>query len=291
MKGVLAVSIEIKGLTKQYGETAALDNVTLKFENNKIYGLLGRNGAGKSTLLNIITNRIFTTSGEVLVDGENVRENDRAISKIYLMSEKTLYPGDMRINNVFKWSKKFYPDFDEKRAFELAELFELNTNKKVKQLSTGFTSIFKLIVALCVNTPYIFLDEPVLGLDANNRELFYKLLIEKYSEEPFTVVISTHLIEEISTLIEQAIIIESGKILVNTSREELLQSGYSVSGKAVDVDNYISGKEIIGEDTLGGLKTAYVMGKPQADMPESLEVTALDLQKLFVKLTNAKEGK
>lgn len=85
MKGVLAVSIEIKGLTKQYGETTALDNVTLKFENNKIYGLLGRNGAGKSTLLNIITNRIFTTSGEVLVDGENVRENDRAISKIYLI--------------------------------------------------------------------------------------------------------------------------------------------------------------------------------------------------------------
>ena len=79
------MSIEIKGLTKQYGETTALDNVTLKFENNKIYGLLGRNGAGKSTLLNIITNRIFTTSGEVLVDGENVRENDRAISKIYLI--------------------------------------------------------------------------------------------------------------------------------------------------------------------------------------------------------------
>lgn len=285
------MSIEIKGLTKQYGEMTALDNVSLEFEKNKIYGLLGRNGAGKSTLLNIITNRIFKTSGEVLVDGMNSQENDKAISKIYLMSEKTLYPNDMKVKDIFKWSQKFYPDFDEKRAYELAKLFELDTNKKVKQLSTGFTSIFKLIVALCVNTPYVFLDEPVLGLDANNRELFYKLLIEKYSEEPFTVVISTHLIEEISSIIEQAIIIDGGKILVNSSREELLQSGYSVSGKSADVDSYISGKEIIGEDTLGGLKTAYVMGKPRADMPESLEVTALDLQKLFVKLTNTKEVK
>lgn len=285
------MSIEIKNLTKKFGNVTALDNVSLNFENNKIYGLLGRNGAGKSTLLNIITNRVFKTSGEILIDNENNEENDKAISRIYLMSEKTLYPQDMKIKDVFKWSKRFYPDFDTKRAYELSKLFDLNTNKKVKALSTGFTSIFKLIVALCVNTPYVFLDEPVLGLDANNRELFYKLLIEKYSKEPFTVVISTHLIEEISSFIENAIIIDNGKIVVNTTTEELLQSGYSISGKISDVDNYISDKEIIGEDTFGGLKTAYVMGRPDADISEDLEVTSIDLQKLFVKLTNTREVK
>lgn len=285
------MSIEIKKLTKKFGNVTALDNVSLNFENNKIYGLLGRNGAGKSTLLNIITNRVFKTSGEILIDNENNEENDKAISKIYLMSEKTLYPQDMKIKDVFKWSKRFYPDFDTKRAYELSKLFDLNTNKKVKALSTGFTSIFKLIVALCVNTPYVFLDEPVLGLDANNRELFYKLLIEKYSKEPFTVVISTHLIEEISSFIENAIIIDNGKVVVNTTTEELLQSGYSISGKISDVDNYISDKEIIGEDTFGGLKTAYVMGRPDADISEDLEVTSIDLQKLFVKLTNTREVK
>ncbi|MCH5300669.1 MAG: ABC transporter ATP-binding protein [Ruminococcus sp.] len=285
------MSIEIKNLTKNFGNVTALDNVSLSFENNKIYGLLGRNGAGKSTLLNIITNRVFKTSGEILIDNEKHEENDNAISKIYLMSEKTLYPRDMKIKDIFKWSKRFYPDFDTERAYELSKMFELNTNKKVKALSTGFTSIFKLIIALCVNTPYVFLDEPVLGLDANNRELFYKLLIEKYSEKPFTVIISTHLIEEISSFIENAIIIDSGKVIVNTTREELLQSGYSVSGKICDVNNYISDKEIIGEDTFGGLKTAYVMGKPDTDISENLEVTSMDLQKLFVKLTNTKEVK
>lgn len=285
------MSIEIKSLTKKFGDVTALDNVSLNFEDNKIYGLLGRNGAGKSTLLNIITNRAFKTSGEILIDNEKHEENDNAISKIYLMSEKTLYPRDMKIKDIFKWSKRFYPDFDTERAYELSKLFELNTNKKVKALSTGFTSIFKLIVALCVNTPYVFLDEPVLGLDANNRELFYKLIIEKYSEEPFTLVISTHLIEEISSFIENAIIIDNGKIIVNTTREELLQSGYSISGKTSDVDDYISNKEIIGEDTFGGLKTAYVMGKPDANISENLEITSIDLQKLFVKLTNSKEVK
>lgn len=284
------MSIEIKNLTKKFGDNTALNNVSISFEENKIYGLLGRNGAGKSTLLNVITNRLFATEGKVFVDGLPACENDKAQEKIYLMSEKTLYPQEMKLKAILKWTKNFYPDFDMERAYELAKIFKLDTNKKMKALSTGYTSIFKLIIALSVNTPYVILDEPVLGLDANHRELFYQLLIEKYSEEPFTIIISTHLIEEISSLIEEAVIINNGEILVHKTREELLASGYSVSGKATDVDAYISGKETIGVDALGGLKTAYIMGKPDRDIPANLEITALDLQKLFVKLTNTKEA-
>lgn len=284
------MSIEIKNLTKKFGDNTALNNVSISFEENKIYGLLGRNGAGKSTLLNVITNRLFATEGKVFIDGLPACENDKAQEKIYLMSEKTLYPQEMKLKAILKWTKNFYPDFDMERAYELAKIFKLDTNKKMKALSTGYTSIFKLIIALSVNTPYVILDEPVLGLDANHRELFYQLLIEKYSEEPFTIIISTHLIEEISSLIEEAVIINNGKILVHKTREELLASGYSVSGKATDVDAYISGKETIGVDALGGLKTAYIMGKPDSDIPANLEITALDLQKLFVKLTNTKEA-
>lgn len=283
------MSIEVKNLTKKFGETTALDDVTLTFEKNKIYGLLGRNGAGKSTLLNIISNRVFATKGEVTINNMPACENDKALSNVYIMSEKTLYPQDMKVKDVYKWSAKFYPNFDTKRAIELSKLFELKIDKKIKALSTGFSSIFKLIVGLCVNTEYVFFDEPVLGLDANNRELFYKLLIEKYADEPFTIVISTHLIEEISGIIENAIIIDNGRILVNTTRDQLLSSGYSISGKKNDVDNFILDKEVIGEDVLGGLKTAYVLGDTPNNLPDDLEITPLDLQKLFVKLTNSKE--
>lgn len=283
------MSIEVKHITKAFDNVKVLDNVSLCFEGNKIYGLLGRNGAGKSTILNIIANRLPAASGQVLIDGENAIENDGAISKIYLMSEKTLYPKDMKVKDIFIWSKNFYPDFDIYRALKFANLFELNVNKKVYQLSTGYTSIFKLIVALCVNTPYILLDEPVLGLDANNRELFYKLLIESYINNPCTIVISTHLIEEISAIIENVVIIEKGIVLINKTKDELLASGYSVSGKASDVNDYICGKEIIGQNSIGGLKTAYVMGKAPVDISDSLEVMPLDLQSLFVKLTNNME--
>lgn len=279
--------IEVKNLTKRYKEVCALDNVSLKFEENKIYGLLGRNGAGKSTLLNVISNRIFADSGEVLIDGEAAKENDHALSKVYTMSEHNYYPDKTKIKEIFGYTKHFYPQFDMAYAQETAEQFELNLNKTVQALSTGFHSIFKLIIALSVNTPYVLLDEPVLGLDANNRDLFYRLLLEKYSRNPSTIVISTHLIEEVSSVIEDIIIIKKGKIIRNESRDELLSKGYAVSGTAGMVDAYCTGKKVIGTEALGGLKTVYIIGEPQGIMPEGLEVSGIDLQKLFIQLTNS----
>ncbi len=280
--------IEIKNVSKYYKETCALSKVSLKFEENKIYGLLGRNGAGKSTLLNIITNRIFADSGEVFIDGMPSMENDQAQQRVYLMSEKTLYPEKMKIKDIFRWSKEFYPDFDMEYALDLAERFGLNVNKIVKSLSTGYTSIFKVIIALSVNAPYVLLDEPVLGLDANHRNLFYQVLIEKYAKNPSTIVISTHLIEEVSNVIEDIIIIKSGEIYKNETRDELLSKGYTVSGRAAQIDQFIADKTVIGMDLLGGLKTAYILGTlNRNEIPEGIEVTKLDLQKLFIQLTNA----
>lgn len=278
--------IEVKNVSKSFGTVKALEDVSLKLERNKIYGLLGRNGAGKTTLLNIITNRIFEDSGEVLIEGEPHNENDNALGKIYMMGEANLYPENMKIKDVFKWTKAFYPDFNHEYAEKVAEMFGLNLNKKTNSLSTGYKSIYKLIVALSVNTPYVLLDEPVLGLDANHREMFYKLLLEKYAEKPFTAVISTHLIEEVSGIIENVIIIKNGRVIRNESCEELLSKGYTVSGTAAKVDSFIKDKQVIGTDTLGGLKTAYILGKPEDNIPDGLELSKLDLQKLFIQLTN-----
>ena len=280
--------IVVNNVTQHFGDTRALDGVSLTFEPERIYGLLGRNGAGKSTLLNIITNRIFADSGQVTIDGMPARENDDALRKVYLMSEKNYYPESMRIREVFQWTGEFYPEFDMEYALLLAEKFGLNVKKKARELSTGYASIFKVIVALSVNTPYVLLDEPVLGLDANHRDLFYRVLIEKYSEHPSTIVISTHLIEEVSAVIDGIIIIKNGRILKDQSREELLSQGYTVSGSAAAVDRYIQGRNVLGSSAMGGLKSAYIMEScDRKTVPEGLEISPLDLQSLFIQLTNS----
>lgn len=286
--GAMEKGIRVTGVSKNFKEVRALDQIDLMFEEHKIYGLLGRNGAGKSTLLNIISNRIFPDCGEVWVDGIPLSEGERAIQRLYVMSEQTLYPEKTKIKELFQWSKTFYPDFDMEYAMRLAQQFGLNIKKSMHSLSTGYVSITKNIIALSVNTPYVLLDEPVLGLDANHRELFYRILLDKYSKQPFTAIISTHLIEEVSNVIEDIVIIQNGKIIRNETRESLMRKGYTVSGNGLLVDSYLVGREVIGTDSLGGLKTAYILGKPDS-VPEGLEITGMDLQKLFIQLTNEQE--
>ena len=131
--------IETKNLTKQYGSQKSVADLNIHVQKGRIYGLLGRNGAGKSTLLKIISNRIFTDSGSVTVDGINSMEDDRALSKIYIMSESNLYPPKMKIKNIFKWTKEFYPAFDLDYANKLSKAFNLNVNKNTPVSYTHLT--------------------------------------------------------------------------------------------------------------------------------------------------------
>lgn len=231
-------AIQIKNVTKQYKDITALDDVSFSFEHGKIYGFLGRNGAGKSTLINIIANRIFADSGEVLIDNIPAKENMKVHDKVFCMSEADLYDTNLKIKDLFKWIDRFYDDFNKEEAFEIAGKFNLNTNKKFKALSKGYQSIFKLTAALSLNVPYVIFDEPVLGLDANHRELFYDLLLKDYENSERTIIIATHLIEEVANIIEEVVLIDKGKVLLQDNVSSLLETGYSVSGLAHEVDAY-----------------------------------------------------
>ncbi len=279
-------AIEIKQVSKGYKDVTALDDVTLSFEYGKIYGFLGRNGAGKSTLINIMANRIFADQGEISIDDLPAHENMEVHEKLFCMSETDLYDGSLKVKDLFKWTGRFYDSFDLQKAYEIAEKFNLNTNKKYKALSKGYQSIFKLTIALALKVPYVVFDEPVLGLDANHRELFYDLLLQDYEENQRTIIIATHLIEEVANIIEEVVLIDQGKILLQETAEDLMERGYCVSGVTEQVDGYCEGKNVIGCDELGNLKLAYVLGERE-ELPQGspLQLSNMNLQKLFVKLT------
>lgn len=284
-------AIEIKNITKRYNDVTALDDISFSFEFGKIYGLLGRNGAGKTTLINIIANRIFPDKGKILIDDFLAKENMEIHEKIFCMSETDLYDTSLKVKDHFKWINRFYDCFDIEKALGIAEKFNLDINKKFKALSKGYQSIFKLTVALALNVPYVIFDEPVLGLDANHRELFYDLLLKDYEDNERTIIIATHLIEEVATLIEEVVLIDKGKFLLKENVEDLLEKGYCVSGTSKEVDDYCSDKNVIGYDALGNLKLAYILGeKTQLPQESRLQISTMNLQKLFVKLTE-KEGR
>lgn len=280
-------AIQINHVTKRYRNVTALDDVSFCFEYGKIYGFLGRNGAGKSTLINIIANRIFADAGDVRIDGLPAVENMAVHEKLFCMSEADLYDTSLRVKDHFKWIGRFYDSFRTEEAFQIAEKFHLNVEQRFKALSKGYQSIFKLTVALALHVPYVIFDEPVLGLDANHRELFYELLLKGYEEQERTIIIATHLIEEVSNLIEEVVLIDQGKVLLQENADTLLQKGYCVSGFARDVDAYCAGKTILDTEELGSLKLAYILGeKTPLPAGSNLQFSSMNLQKLFVKLTS-----
>lgn len=285
------MAIELKNVSKSFGGVHALSDVSLSFGGGKIYGLLGPNGAGKTTLLNIITNRLYADCGEVLIDGESAPGRDRALGKVYMMAEQNLFPDSMKVKGALKITADFIPSFDLELAMELAEKFGLPMNKKVKALSTGYSSILRLVLALSANTPYVIFDEPVLGLDAQHRDMFYRLLMEHCGGGGQTVILSTHLIQEAAPLIEHAVIIKGGKILRDASAEELTGAAHTVSGPAGLVDGYIAGRQVLNTTAIGGLKTACVEGEPDARIPAGLEISPMGLQDYFISLMNEEDVK
>jgi ABC-2 type transport system ATP-binding protein len=287
-------SIVIKNVTKSYQKKEVLSNISLDIEEGKIYGLLGRNGAGKTTLLNLITNRAILDRGEILIDGENVYENDNALSKVYFMEEKNLFPESMKIVDVFKWTKEFYEDFDMEYALKLTDMFNLNIKKKIKNLSTGYKSISKIICTLASGAEILIFDEPILGLDANHRDIFYKELLKVYNDGEKTIIISTHIIEEISHLLEKVVILKEGKIIENNFAENVLNLAYAVSGSSGAVDKYIVSKNTIHIETLGPYKKATILQERSKEDLDSikkleLEISTVELQKLFIYLTHRGE--
>lgn len=283
--------VVVTNACKKYGDTIALDNISLTLEENKIYGLLGRNGAGKTTLLNVINNRIFLDEGVISIDNINLAEGKNNLGKIYFMTEQNLYPQAMKVKELFRWTSEFYPEFDMGYALELSKKFELNVNKKIKELSTGYSSICKLVNTMASSADILMFDEPVLGLDANHRELFYSELMESYIEKPKTIIISTHIIEEVAQLLERVVIIKDGKLIVDKSSEELLEGSYCVSGLNKNIDAYIEDRNCISVDKMAAFKSAVIIGENgDAEKVEQkkldLEVSKVELQKLFIHLTS-----
>lgn len=283
--------LETKNINKSYGSVKALQNFSVKLEENKIYGLLGRNGAGKTTFLNLISSRIFAESGEILMLGQNAVENGEIMPKICYIPEKNYFIPTMRVSEILKNAATFFENFDFEYAKELCSKFGIDPRKKYKALSRGYESIIRVIIGLSSRAPLTIFDEPVLGLDAAVRDLFYRELIEDYTEHPRTYVISTHLIEESADVFEEAIIIKDGVLIEQLNVEELKERAHYISGKAENVDKAVKGMNVLQSEMIGNVKICSVFEALSGEVLEKLssnnvDISPIPFQKLFIYLTN-----
>ncbi len=217
-------TIEIKGITKLYGEQKALDNVNIDICKGEIVGLLGPNGAGKSTLMKIITSFISPTEGSVLINGQDVSEDDIKTRNIigYLPENNPLYP-EMYVREYLEFVLKIYrTGFNTKeRVEEIIELTGLlpESHKKIGELSKGYKQRVGLAQAMIHNPEILILDEPTSGLDPNQLVEIRKIISDFGKEK--TVILSTHIMQEVEQLCDRVVIIHQGKVVADDSTSNL----------------------------------------------------------------------
>ncbi len=216
--------IEIKNVSKYFGGKRALDAVNLTLPQGQIVGLFGENGAGKTTLMKCILG-FLRFSGEVTLDGTPIsRRNIARLS--FATNEHSFFPNiDATAHKEFY--QLHFPKFSEKRFRGLMEFFELPQHKNLRHFSTGQKNQFEVILSLCQGADYMLMDEPFAGNDVFNREDFYKVLLG-ILEPTETVLLSTHLLEEVENFIGRAVLIRQGKIVGDVSMLELEESGQSL---------------------------------------------------------------
>ena len=280
-------------LTKTYGAKKVIDGVSLTLEPHRIYGLIGRNGAGKTTLLGLISGQNYPDSGDVTLDGKPVKDNQELLDQICFsreLSQILLFGRDTRkVKQLLKTAELILPYWDNEYAKRLIGEFELDEGKRIANLSKGMLSAVTIIIALASKSPITFLDEPVAGLDVFMRDKFYRLLLEEYTESERTFVVSTHIIDEAANVLEDVIIIESGKILLTENTDELLSRHRIVSGRTDDIDEFCKGYRVTHSESHGKSKTVCVefddYDKFKADVSTyDFDVSKASLQKLFMNL-------
>jgi ABC-2 type transport system ATP-binding protein len=283
-------AVSVTDLVKRYRRTVALDHVSIDFEEGLIHGLFGHNGAGKTTLMSIVTAQVLATSGQALVYGQRPYEHAAVLERMCFIREGQSYPNDARARDAFKAARMFYPRWDQALAKQLIDALAIPLNHRVRRMSRGQNSAVGVTIGLAARADITFFDEPYLGLDAMARQIFYEALAASYARDRRTIVLSSHLIDEVAPLVANVVVLDHARVLIDQDRASLLGRAARVIGPAAPVAEFAHGREVIGHEAMGPYLALTIMGSLSgadraALAAQGLSVEGVSLQQLVIHLT------
>jgi ABC-2 type transport system ATP-binding protein len=210
--------LEVKHLTKTFDGKKILDDVNLVIPEGKIIGLLGKNGAGKSTLIKSINDLLTIDEGEILFKGKKLGVYSK--ENISYLPERTYLDKSMKVSEIIDYFSEFYKDFDKERAYRLLKDLKLDSEKRIIKMSKGMQEKLQLILVMSRDADLYILDEPLSGVDPATRDYILDTILSNFKEGA-SIIISTHLITDIERILDEVIFIDDGKIVLNSSADEL----------------------------------------------------------------------
>ena len=213
--------VQCMGLTKSYGGKLALNQIFLNLERGKIIGLLGPNGSGKTTLIKIMNGLLKPTAGEIFITG--ARPGIETKNRISYLPERTyLHPG-MRVMEMVQYFQDFYPDFRVERAYDMLHRLQIPPNERLKNLSKGTKEKVQLILVMSRDADLYVLDEPIAGVDPAARDFILHTIVSNYNRNA-SVLLSTHLIADVESILDEVVFIKYGNIILQAPTEQIRQN-------------------------------------------------------------------
>jgi ABC-2 type transport system ATP-binding protein len=283
--------IEIRRLTRQFGNKTALDDVSLTVPRGGVFGLIGGNGAGKTTLIKHILGMLKAHTGTVHVFGLDPVQNPvGTLGRIGYLSEDRDLPNWMRVGELLRYTQAFFPTWDAAYAEELRQAFDLDDKARVKTLSRGQRARTGLLVALAHRPDLLVLDEPSSGLDPVVRRDILGAIIRTIADEGRTVFFSSHLLDEVERVADRVAIIHEGRIMLTSSMDEIKDTHRRVTLRfgqpAAKAPSLVGSLSCVGE----GVEWTYVCNGESEQLRRAAEAiggtvvgdTALTLDEVFV---------
>jgi len=228
--------IRIENLKKSYGKNTVLDGISFNLGKGEITGLLGPNGSGKTTLIKIITGLIKDHEGQVLIDSQKPGVHSKSL--IAYLPDRSYLPDWMKPVDAINYFADFFADFDKQKALEIMPRFGVDLNQRLKTMSKGQQEKVNLILVFCRKAKIYVLDEPLGGLDPAARGAILDFIVENRSEDS-TILLSTHLVNDIESIFTRVLMINSGKLIVNSDIDEIRKTGKSLEDVFKEVFPYV----------------------------------------------------
>ena len=277
--------LELKNITKTFGNFKALDDLSMKIPKGSIYGLVGPNGAGKSTAIRHMLGVYRPDRGTVTLEGVPVYENPSAKERIGSIPDDIFYFPSATLEDMHAYYRGIYPNFDEELFQKLYEVFQLPRNMHMRRFSKGMQKQAAFHLVICTRPDILILDEPVDGLDPVMRRQVWNLILSDVAQRETTVLISSHNLRELEDICDHVGIMDHGKMLLERSLADM--QGNTV--KLQMVGEVPEGLDILHESSSGRLKTFVVRGtakevteKAAAAKPAYFDVLPLSLEEIFI---------
>lgn len=288
--------IECSGLTKTFGRVRALNDLFFSLEANRITGLIGPNGAGKTTLLKIAAGFIRGTSGRIRVFSEDPFNSLKVSSNLIFIDDNIKLPASLPLANILQSAAAFYENWNMEIARGLFNYFSLDPGQRYQNLSKGMKSTFNMILGLSARCLLTIFDEPTTGMDAGVRKDFYRALLRDYLQHPRTIILSSHLLNELEDILEDILLLREGEKRLHLPVSELKEFAVALRGRQETVLEMTAGQEIFHRQKFGKDHCHVVIGRSSAGpvlqraRAEGVEILPVKTDDLCVFLTGRNKG-